>query len=134
MREGTILDVHDRERTGEATLAGKVLITGIGYLIVATMWGLLAYFQRRDGDMSVTTIDAALSAAHLVVGVLILARLRVAIYLGIVVAGVSIGLTVLNRYYLPVFTDGVLAVLTYLIRNDLATRQERAGPLSGSRR
>ena len=122
---------NERQPTQEhGAYSGKVFISGVGFLVAAAMWALLAYFRLRGDENSVVAIDAALSLLHLGVGAAILSRQRLAWYAGLILATAALVLTLIDGYFLPVVTDGVLTVLLYLSRGDLFSSQ---GSSSASR-
>ena len=110
--------VPRRDETHEATLSGKVLITGTGFLVCAGMWAILGFFRYEGGMGVAAAIDLTLRGLHAIVGLLIYRRVRNIWYVGMALSGIAMAATLPNHYYFPLGANGILGVLLYLSRSE----------------
>ena len=122
-------DARDRREPHEAELfSGKILISGVGFLVLTAMWALLSFFQYYDEHPELGTANVVTAMLHFVTGLAILFRRPLAFYAGLALAVAAIGLAVANGYYFPIVPEGSLAALLFFSREDLFRTQEQAGP------
>lgn len=107
----------------ETTLSGRVLIVGTGFLVAAGMWAILGFFRYEGGMTGVSMVDLGLTAVHAVVGILVFRRAKNIWYVGLALCGIAMAATLINQYYLPLGTNGILGALLYLSRSDFPEAQ-----------
>lgn len=113
---------HDRwEQAGAPAsgLPGKVLIAGVGFLVTAAVWALLAFIQNLEGNLTLTVINLALLAAHLVVGALVLMRVRYSWLAGLALIAAAIGGAIANDNYVAMLPETVTLVVLILSYSEL---------------
>ncbi len=115
--------IPHQETAQEGTLSGRILICGTGFIVAAGMWAILGFFRYEGGMTGVSMVDLALTAVHVVVGVMVYKRARNIWYVGLALCGVAMAATLANGYYFPLGTNGLLAVLLYLSRPDFPDLQ-----------
>lgn len=114
------MDSEDRWEHAErgGTVSGRIVLAGTGFMVSATVWALLGFVQLERQNLTLAWLDLALVVLHLVVGPLILRRVRVAWAAGLALAALSLVACVFNGYYLAVIADGVSGLLLFLSRDD----------------
>lgn len=115
--------VQRHDHVESATLSGRILICGTGFLVAAGMWAILGFFRYEGGLTNAAFIDLALMLVHVVVGILVYRRAQAIWYVGLALCGIAMAATLPNHYYLPLVTNGVLGVLLYLSRADFPDMQ-----------
>ena len=99
-------------------ISGRILIAGTGFVVLTGMWLILAYFRDQGGQELVALANLTLAILHLVIGIAIYYRVRVAWYAGLLVAALGIAAAIPNAYPFPVGPELVLGVLLYFSRRD----------------
>ncbi len=115
---------RDAERRGPrpepATYSGRVLISGVGFIVAAAMWGLFGYFQHAHATTAETAAEVGLVVGHFLVGAGVLTRLRVAWAVGLAVALLGIIASPLTAAaWFPASVDLVVGLLLFFTRDDL---------------
>ena len=127
------MDRSQPAQTTPSTLAGKVLLAGAGFIVTSTVWFLLSFAQAVHGTSALTTLDLALAVAHLALGGVIFARIRLAVYIGTAVAVVALVLGLINAValsalptvILPGIADGVSLLLLVVSRPEMRAHSDR---------
>ncbi len=110
--------VPGHEQTTVATLSGRILICGTGFLVAAGMWAILGFFRYQGGMGTVAVIDLTLTVLHVIVGIMVFRQARNIWYVGLALCGIGLFATLPNHYYFPLGVEGVLGILFFLSRTD----------------
>lgn len=98
--------------------SGKIVIAGAGYLIAMVPW---VYEWGMNGGNE-ALLYAGLALLHGVIGVLLLLKVRVAWYLGLVLAVVAIAVAVITQRFPLTGFDALFGALLFLSRSDFFPR------------